>query len=145
MNREIKFRAWDKTIKKMFYNIQELYDGMGDITDRDGNDLDIYESSISQSFDCALNNKDMIVEQYTGLKDKNGKEIYEGDIITAAYVGSSIGRVVYHKGSFKINFNVNNEPYVLLEQYAERNNFKVEVIGNIYEATEEQLKEWCIN
>ena len=55
--REIKFRAWDKKDKEMF--CFDIYDGCPYHHEKDRR----------------------VVMQYTGLKDKNGKEIYEGDIV----------------------------------------------------------------
>ena len=68
MNREIKFRAWHKTFKKMFK--------IGQITLEEGiwnfepNNRDFIGMSIPYQ-------PSMILMQYTGLHDKNGKEIYE--------------------------------------------------------------------
>lgn len=67
--REIKFRAWDgcNTIEKMRIGEAEYLDDM--------------LSFRFQHFE-GDNPAEIVYEQYTGLKDKNGKEIYEGDIIS---------------------------------------------------------------
>lgn len=71
--------------------------------------------------------------QYTGLKDKNGKKIYEGDIVQTLCKGEKdIGKIIYEYNGFTIDVMNMNRYYGrvnLLENF-------VEVIGNIYDNPE---------
>lgn len=126
--RDIKFRVWDKGNKEML-ELQELdyensYNGQPMIRTTMYNDY----------FDT----EEMILMQYTELKDKNGKEIYEGDIIK--YEDIRKGVVEYSKQHaqfiLKETENIVDENEALGEF-----NIKVfEVIGNVYN-NPELLKE----
>jgi len=129
--REIKFRAWDKKEKAMVYDVivKGIWKSKIDpftwfvevIKDFDEFDEPIY-----------FNPYDVELMQYTGLKDKNGKEIYEGDVVECVsckekdrkykvtWCDKFLGFVLEHK----------KEKY----QISIFNDFKV--IGNIYENPE---------
>lgn len=117
MNREIKFRAWDETTSnpKMV-----LWD-------------DLKSSPCEYVF---ILSKDVTLMQYTGCKDKNGKEIYEGDI---CYDGIQKFEVKYeirentHSGHGDFTYTVSCGFH--LGGWGNESR-KIEVIGNIYENSE---------
>ena len=128
--KELKFRAWDKNEKKM------IYDGVIDrdfesstilLVDFDGNLQGYMDDGVSGLWEHSVDIKDRFeLMQFTNLKDKNGKEIYEGDILRSpaneffeVFWNDTAGRWVFNG----FCFDVENLKFF-------------EVIGNIYENPE---------
>lgn len=114
--REIKFEVWDPNTERMYKNVGidtiGHYDFQGDaITEQEA----------------------LVIRQYTGLKDKNGKEIYEGDV--------GYTRIVRYKGSERIFLSVVRCDRCFWDFYDKERDIpheiwpddQFEIIGNIYE------------
>lgn len=111
--REIKFRAWDLFQNKMFENVST-----GTITVWGDNG----ESASS---------KNCVFMQYTNLKDRNGKEIYEGDVVKSQFP---------YNDTFLINIDTvvwrNETSSFMLGPRMFHDKLILEIIGNIYENPE---------
>jgi len=109
--RELKFRSWDGFYKKMNYN-PIISDGT------DGGET----ASVRMNY--AIDCFDGVLMQYTGLKDKNGKEIYEGDIVK--FSADYIKPVIVYWNDEMTGF------YPLLSTRSHT----LTIVGNIYEHPE---------
>lgn len=122
MSRLLKFRAWDKRGLQMIDVDGLAWDSRGIAIGKDDRDTDNWERS-----------GDYELMQYTGLKDKNGVEIYEGDVVT--YRGKTD---MMHIGTVKSEVHWSDRKcgfYPMVEWFSQRDD-GVEVLGNIYEHPE---------
>ena len=118
--REIKFRAFMKDENRIIDNI--IFHEFEDINTQFEDD-------------------ELIFMQYTGLLDKNGVEIYEGDLLQSFYDDGEIHEVIWHEesASFRVATYLNNRhggsfaELFFMDDIHENCN---KIIGNIYENTE---------
>ena len=113
MQRDIKFRVYNLRDNKMHYDITGFEFCNGDMTG-------VFIDGVF------FLKEEVFIMQYTGLKDKTGKEIYEGDIVE---YDDYLWTIEYSKedGAFTLN------SYDILENFINTDAKWVEVIGNIYE------------
>ena len=131
--RPIEFRAWDKDTETMF--IPEYISGDGKV----------YED-IGVSFQQELSErKNVILLQFTGLKDRSGREIYEGDIVdyfeeVGAEKGEekeTVAEVKFGDGGFFIDgYRMFKDVKGYMANFIGPKWDKVKVIGNIYQNPE---------
>lgn len=127
--RDIKFRAWDKKAKKM-RQVSSIVFNAGFYLEPNDNTVKLIWV---KGYDC-IEEKDIMMKrekgfeliQYTGLHDKNGNEIYEGDILK---YDDELWIVEYQDGAFRGFWdNIVEDLYELADIS--------EVVGNIYENSE---------
>ena len=131
----IKFRAWHKKKKKML----DVYEMAGDTSIRDVIDLiDWNDDGVAPIHYNDVFIKDIILIQFTGLFDKIGKEIWEGDIVEVSYPDDWC----YEKGDKERHQNAGKIVCISEVKFSARSGYYVDlsdcwydwkVIGNVYE------------
>jgi hypothetical protein len=126
--RKIKFRIWDKYFKFMDYDFSNDY-----LITNDGKVLEKIEKRFAnQCWHEYEEDKNCVLMQYTGLKDKNGNKIYEGDILLDN-VGLGEVKWVQEHSAFLC---LAEQRYYYLESSDGETLKNSETIGNIYENPE---------
>jgi uncharacterized phage protein (TIGR01671 family) len=129
MNREIKFRAWDGNNMIGFDSVKYLVEFDGTIWENEGE----YEH------DRLMERPTFTLMQFTGLRDKNDKEVYEGDIVTM------LSYNYQHMNNYKWEVRYNPEGMMFKFYYSDGKKecyediygwHSFEIIGNVYENPE---------
>lgn len=141
MSREIKFRFWDK--QNRCWSFADLY------IDSDGDLYEIYEESQSyQTYmhrECVNDRYERV--QYTGLRDEQGTDIYEGDVVELEHMPSSpdtetfIGQVYFKDGAFWFDDGTHEPTHLSVITYVAYHYngyrpYRCFAKGNIYEHPE---------
>jgi uncharacterized phage protein (TIGR01671 family) len=116
--RKIKFRAWDKEAKQML-SVRDI--------DFCGEEISTYGTQGDWiGFDYVE------LMQFTGMLDKNKKEIYEGDIVIVHDDNDLTGAIIWDKDELEYQIQVENVCTKMGCYYSR----ELEIIGNIYESEE---------
>ena len=118
--RELKFRVWDKHYKQYVKPYAICLDGRAIVITEPSNDLE------------TLDSERVIIEQYTGVKDKNGKKVYIGDIVLVA----NHGMTPYVATECDCSFVFKNENLIDFVYMFKTMPQCYEIIGNIHETPE---------
>jgi len=125
MSREIKFRVWDKDLECMHICGENSHDSVW------FDEFNIFQYHNLQNGDGSGEDGAYELMEYTGFKDKNGKEIYEGDIVEL-YDDEDLYRVEYQAENARFILTTNT----IVTDFEYYSHGEIEVTGNIYENPE---------
>lgn len=144
MNRIIKFKAWSPITKRM-YSAEEMAKDQMTLLPT-GRFINVH--SVSTKLSEIYSWDEMLPLQFTGLTDKNGKEVYEGDILKWTAIEDDgdpdcvyIEKVSFEEGAFRSFETTIKDWKTFRKKYSHdqalltecREAFQFEIIGNIYE------------
>jgi len=134
--REIKFRVWHKQTKQfvkqdIFYLDEPSSIGQLSV----GLDGTLIQAGMYDDYSAVSDPEDYAIQQYTGLKDNNDQEIYEGDLLLSAFCRDEENPVEVSWGDKNNGWNVNHKngqegPLLKIHQQS------YEVVGNIFEGVD---------
>ena len=135
-NQKIKVRVWSKPLERFLTKDEWFLDFDGDL-------YFIEHDEDSNQWHVRVHEESYVVQQYTGLKDSKGKEIYEGDVVKIIY-DKAIGEVYFdfNLGAFRLKDKSSKSYPITTYRFDEANkpiglvNVADEVIGNIFENSE---------
>lgn len=149
--RPIKFRAFDKDSGSMYYDVNLIFAQhdwpkvmkKGELLYLQHEDW-VEDGEPEDNYNCTgqVDPGEMELMQFTGLHDKNGKEIWEGDVVyieshaddgSDMEFGSSMKKVVFENGCFYAGYPLNSNRWLKGSQLLHE---ICEVLGNIYENPE---------
>ncbi len=134
--KKIKFKAYSKSNNKMFDNelLENAADGLYNIAKSKLLEMGYFAQAedLERGVYLPTKDDDLVFMQYTGLKDMDGVDIYEGDILDYGMYGKF--KVVFNKASFKVQKLGFSDGYLYLLESCFLD--EIEVIGNIYENPE---------
>ena len=137
--RELKYRAWHKEHKQMYW-----FDLMwGNLYGSGSGYIGMCPFGIPRKYiNITSDNREEIspqdceIMQYTGLKDKHGKEVYEGDILQVDY-SKRVVEVAWRKGTWVAKYEDEYLcPLMGVPGFAGYDSTEIEIIGNVYETPE---------
>jgi len=149
MSREIKFRVWHKPTKQfvkqdIFYLDEPSSIGQLSV----GLDGTLIQAGMYDDYSAVSDPEDYAIQQYTGLKDNNDQEIYEGDIIQWSIdwrerkaevkygIGEFDGGVYKYAGFYLEGDGRILEPYEITNMIKHKEYYSYKVVGNIFEGVD---------
>jgi hypothetical protein len=117
MNRQLKFRIWDKQNKKWIYEWGASHKRLA---------ISLVGLVYHGGYDDVLPENDYVIQQYTGLKDSKGNDIYEGDILTCKYADQEVTEAISYSEDYS---SFTHGEHALWRGWIG----EAEIIGNIFE------------